>query len=189
MKKLLLSITMLSVMASAAFAASVQMDVAASFVDPFEVGAVEGANLGTIHPKAGSEKIVLDCSALDSVASGTETTAVSAANVKRNAVKVRRNGVEETGTGAAAGYVILKSAVENLAVSVSLAAPVNLDFEFSSSPTPIPVSGVSASGLPAAWGTGTKKFAPLYIGPILDVPANLTPGSYKGTMDITIEAL
>lgn len=188
MKNIIFTIAMFSLMASSVLAASVQMDVIANFVDPFEVGVIEGANLGTIHPKAGAESIVLDCSALVSVAQTTEATAISDANTKRADVTVRRNGVEEAGTAATAGYVILKSSIQDLAVSVSLAAPVSLDFEFSSSTTPIPISALSSSPLPATWGV-TKKFAPLYVGPVLDVPANLEPGLYKGTMDITIEAL
>ncbi len=173
-------------MTSLAFAIDVNIPVRITFAAPLSVATVQGASIGTLVANIEQEIVTLDASSIASIAASNDEGAASAANELCSEAVLRRNNIEDDSVGThQAGYVVLKSS--GVDFEVRLIETSELSCTTTASNTPITVIGITTNALQVAGvDMGDKTFIPLFVGPILQIPANIEPGAYVGEISISL---
>ncbi len=192
MKKILFGLLITLCMASSAFAVSENMNVSATFADPFTVDATIGAaDFKTIYLTNADVIYGMDISAL-----GTTPATIAVARTKASSNAALPTLTVDGAANAAVvtcGYMVLNSKVATLDLAVSITnAPIAMTSGGAVVANAPSITGISSNAFVIASKTlvpGTTTAAnsiPLYIAPTIATTAALVPGTYQGTMNIDL---
>ncbi len=174
-----------------AFSAQVVIPISITIESSLILGTVQGAKIAGVFDLGGrAETVSIDASGMEVVVAASEQDAINGANDILSTAILRRNGEEDAGaSGYEVGYVIVELRQANVSIQVGVVDSPHLLTSASSSDT-ISVSEVT-SNADQILNTdyGKTVYIPVFVGPILQIPENLSPGTYSGDVIVSVNVI